>query len=92
MTGTCRFLDEEGYYEGTLARALEIKCEDGFTGVILVTRGEEVLGTKPAHNIWHYEISPDGTKITLKNFKHSSSVDFLDGKHHITVENWPLLP
>jgi len=95
VKGTCRFVGEEREFaddtQHRKARGLEITFEDGFVGCIFVTKEEEFI--KPGWlTVWHYDLSTEGTKITLKNFKHASSVDFMDGKHHETIENWPLLP
>ena len=94
MKGTCSFIEEEREFaddpQHHKIRALEITFEDGFKGVIFVTKGEEFC--YGSHQFaWHYEVSSDGTKITLRNFHHPSSVDFLDGKHHETIIEWPLL-
>jgi hypothetical protein len=96
MVGSCRFIGEEREFaddpQHRKVRGLEITFEDGFIGCIYVTSGEEFEGWHDRLNTWHYELSPDGTKITLKNFKHASSVDLGDGKHHVVIEGWPLLP
>jgi hypothetical protein len=95
LKGTCRFVGEEREFADDSRhrkiRALEITFEDGFVGVIYVTKGEEFEVNRFAR-AWHYEINQDGTRITLENFKHASSVDFLDSIHHEVIENWPLLP
>lgn len=96
LTGICRFIGQEREFADDplhrKVRGLEITFEDGFVGCIYVTKGEEFEGWHERLNVWHYEISPDGTKITLKNFHHLSSVDMLDGLHHVHIERWPLLP
>lgn len=96
---SCRFLSDDYviYGEtGQRARLLEITFHNGKKFPILVT--EDPSGsfkTAPGHtiNIWHYQLSTDGKRITL-TAKPSSSVKILGEKGeelaHETITDWPL--
>jgi len=98
---SCRFLSD-GYAvygeSGKKARLLEIAFHNGYKGCILVTEepsGSFVTAEGRTINMWHFQVSADGKRITL-TAQPSSSVKFMGEKGeelaHETVTDWPLEP
>lgn len=74
--------------EGHLVQMLEIQCPNGYVGCIYVTR--EPAFTIKGINTWHYDLSDDGTKITLKGIG-TNSVNFGPaGGPDVNVTDWPV--
>lgn len=81
---------------GHTVRGLEITCENGFQGLIYVTK-ESAFVVSGKNGVvlraWHYELSDDQKHITLTGMG-NNSVAFdavIPESCHPTVTNWPLI-
>lgn len=98
MNGTCRFVDVARYFDDDVQKrkvqALELTLEDGFRGIIFVTDKDDfsfIQRDGREMNVWRYELSADGKRISLHNRVHGSSSVGWPDPHHIIVEDWPLV-
>ena len=84
----CQFVTPEMMMFNRIVRGLEIFCDNGYHETIYATK-EEAFANERFHS-WHYELSQNGTKITLTGIK-QNSVNFGDDKCHVTITNCDLI-
>lgn len=93
---SCRFFNDEVHIDNDprKVRLLEIKCHNGFVGRIFVTKELAFVLEYPENriNVWHYDQSEDGKRITLKAKGSDSVKSIVNGVDacHETVTDWPL--
>lgn len=95
MTEHCRFFSDKQILYGHVVVGLEITCENGYQGMIYVTKEPafEIPVKDTILRAWHYELSDDGKFITLTGIGNNSiAFDKVEPNScHPTVTNWSLI-